>query len=195
MIRIIDSTEIVQTLSQNGDLLIETTRPTNCPYCGHQTLHLHAKYTRYVYSEDKRLRITVPRFLCAACRRTLSVLPDFIGEHQQMSWAVQERVCAACNDGLSMEEAASTISPPAGPIAPRTVCRWWRKWRVLLEETQTQFWSAVLAIRAFVRFPVGQDRPQNLYRWMNELWNRVRIDYGNICLFQFLQRLRHSPSP
>jgi transposase-like protein len=194
MFRMIDSTGNVQILSQDENLLIEATRPTGCPCCGHHTLHRHGKYSRYVYTEDQRVRITVLRFLCTACRRTISILPDFIGRHQQMSWVVQEQVCAACEDGLSMEEAASTVSPPAGPISPRTVRKWWRKWRVLLEETQTQFWSAVFAIRAFVRFPVGQERPKSLYRWMNEVWNRVRKECGNICLFQMLQRLRHSSS-
>jgi Domain of unknown function (DUF6431) len=140
----------------------------------------------------QQLQIEVLRFLCTSCRRTVSVLPDFIGAYQQLSWDVQEQVCASCDDGVSIEAAASTVSPPTGPISSRTVSRWWRKWRVLLEETQTQFWSAVIAFRAFVRFPVGQDRPKSLYHWMSEMWNRVRKECGNICLFQFLHRLRHS---
>lgn len=190
----VDSTGNVQILSQDENLLIEATRPTVCPSCGHQTLHRHGKYSRCVYTEDQRVPITVLRFLCTACRRTISILPDFIGRHQQISWAMQEQVCAACDNGLSMQKTAATVAPPTGPISPRTVSRWWRKWRVLLEETQTQFWTAVLSIRAFVRFPVGQERPKSLYRWMNEVWNRVRKECGNICLFQMLQLLHRSTS-
>ena len=194
MLRINKLNEFVQPLSQDNNQLAESARPNECPYCGHHVLHRHAKYLRYVYVEDRQLQIIVLRYLCSSCRRTVSVPPDFIGDHQQLSWAVQEQVCAACDEGMSIEEAASIVSPPAGPISSRTVSRWWRKWRVLLEETQTQFWSAVIAFRAYVRFPVGQDRPKSLYRWMSEMWNRVRKACGNICLFQFLHRLRHSSS-
>lgn len=194
MFRINVSNETVQTLAQDH-LLIETTRPAKCPQCGHHNLHRHAVYTRYVYMEDTRLRISVPRFLCTSCRRTTNQLPDFVGSHQPMSWTVQEQVFAACEEGLSLEAAASTVSPPTGPLSPRSVSRWRRKWIAVLIEMQSIFWYTVLAIRSGISLPVGHHRPKSLYGWMSRIWQNIRIESESTCLFHFLHRLRRSSYP
>jgi transposase-like protein len=193
MFRIKESTEFVQTLSENL-VSSETNPPKECPQCSHHIFHRHASYTRFAYMGAHRIPIVVPRFICTLCKRTTSILPDFVGSHQPMSWTVQEQVNAACETGLSAEEAALSVSPPTGPISARTVHRWKRKWTALLAEMQTLFWYAVLLIQANLYLPVGSDRPQSLYGWMSQVWQSIRMKTSTTCLFHFLHRLRHSSS-
>lgn len=193
MTRINLSTETVQTLPLDYRLF-EIPCPKKCPTCGNENMHRHATYTRYVYTEDRRYQIAVPRFICTSCRHTTNSLPDFVGSHQPMSWTVQEQVHAACEDGLSLEDAASTVSPPTGPISARTSSRWRKKWRTILTELEAIFWYAVLAIRSGITLPVGQERPHSLYSWMNRVWQYIRQQSATTCLFHFLHRIRRSSS-
>lgn len=191
MFRINESTEVVQSCSEDA-ITIEVTPPTECPRCSHQILHRHASYTRVVYMNAQRLQLVVPRFICTSCKCTTSVLPDFVGSYQSMSWTVQEQVNTACESGLSAEEAAMSVSPPAGPISARTVHRWRRKWKALLAEMQSVFWQVVLLLQPNQNLPVGSDKPQSLYGWMRQVWQNIRMKISTTCLFEFLHRLRHS---
>src|SRR3989442_11666227 len=54
------------------------TRPTRCPQCeSKQALVCHGFYKRTVTDVDCDCVIRVRRFLCSACRRTVSLLPEF----------------------------------------------------------------------------------------------------------------------
>jgi len=53
-------------------------RPTSCPQCeSKQALVCHGFYKRTVTDVDCDCVIRVRRFLCSACRRTVSLLPEF----------------------------------------------------------------------------------------------------------------------
>jgi transposase-like protein len=188
MLRIKDSIEFVQTHS----VIIVTGSPEGCPWCSHKVLHRHAKYSRFLYMQDQRVQVVVQRFICTSCKRTTSLLPDFVGTHQQLSWPVQEQVYVARETGLSAEQTAMSVAQPAGPISIRTVQRLRKKWTALLVEMQTFFWQAVLLIQATVDLPVGSDKPQNLYGWMNRVWQSIRSKTSTTGLFDFLHRLRRS---
>lgn len=187
MFRIKESIEFVQQHSEDG--VFKNTSPAACPWCAHQVLHRHASYTRFVYTETQRFQVVVQRFICTSCKRTTSVLPDFIGSFQPMSWTVHEQVYATSERGLSAEETAQSVSPPTGPISARTVHRWRRKWTTRLAEMQALFWYAVLLIQANLYLPVGSDKPHNLYGWMSQVWQYIRTKTETTCLFHFLHRL------
>jgi hypothetical protein len=54
-------------------------RPCSCPQCqSKRPLVSHGFYNRTVVEEDLEYVIRVRRYLCWACRRTVSLLPDFV---------------------------------------------------------------------------------------------------------------------
>jgi transposase-like protein len=54
-------------------------RPANCPQCeSKQPLVSHGFYKRTVVDVDTDCVIRVRRYLCWACRRTVSMLPEFV---------------------------------------------------------------------------------------------------------------------
>jgi hypothetical protein len=53
-------------------------RPRNCPHCeAFDRLVGHGSYLRHAVDHLQAIPIRVKRFLCAACRKTISVLPTF----------------------------------------------------------------------------------------------------------------------
>ena len=56
----------------------ETPRPRSCPQCqANQPLTAHGLYTRTIVEANFDGEIRVRRYLCEACRRTVSLLPEF----------------------------------------------------------------------------------------------------------------------
>jgi len=54
-------------------------RPASCPQCeSKRPLMRHGFYSRTVVDEDLEYVIRVRRYLCWACRRTVSLLPEFV---------------------------------------------------------------------------------------------------------------------
>src|SRR5213594_1498619 len=54
-------------------------RPVSCPQCeSKQRLVCHGFYKRTVVESDWDGDIRVRRYLCKACRRTVSLLPEFV---------------------------------------------------------------------------------------------------------------------
>ena len=54
-------------------------RPSKCPQCeSKQPLVCHGFYARTVEDRAEGFVIRVRRYFCAACRRTVSLLPDFV---------------------------------------------------------------------------------------------------------------------
>ena len=54
-------------------------RPASCPQCeSKHALVCHGFYKRTVADTDSDCVIRVRRFLCSACRRTVSLLPEFV---------------------------------------------------------------------------------------------------------------------
>jgi hypothetical protein len=64
-------------------------RPTQCPQCQAQRpLKAHGFYTRTIIDTAFDGLIRIRRYLCAACRRTVSLLPDFALPYLRSSIAV-----------------------------------------------------------------------------------------------------------
>jgi hypothetical protein len=64
-------------------------RPTHCPQCqAKRPLTAHGFYTRTIIDSSFDGPISVRRYLCEACRRTVSLLPEFALPYLRSSIAV-----------------------------------------------------------------------------------------------------------
>ena len=78
---------VQQYLDQLDDL--ESPRPRHCPQCPAQDpLTAHGCYVRTIIDTAFDGAIRVRRYLCEACRRTVSLLPDFALPYLRSSLAV-----------------------------------------------------------------------------------------------------------
>jgi transposase-like protein len=68
-------------------------RPDQCPQCqAKQPLAAHGFYTRTLIDSAFDGFIRVRRYLCEACRRTVSLLPEFALNHDLMIQRVMPRI-------------------------------------------------------------------------------------------------------
>lgn len=78
---------VQQYLDQLGDP--ESPRPRHCPQCqAKDPLTAHGFYTRTIIDAAYDGAIRVRRYLCEACRRTVSLLPEFALPYLRSSLAV-----------------------------------------------------------------------------------------------------------
>lgn len=64
--------------------------PERCLHCGRRKLHRHGSYPRDVIELGRLYAVRVPRFLCPACRRTVSLLPSFAQPYRLLGTALIE---------------------------------------------------------------------------------------------------------
>ncbi len=58
---------------------VEFPVPEECPVCRRKVnLKRHGWYLRYAAREDLEVQVSIPRLLCPACRKTISLLPSFL---------------------------------------------------------------------------------------------------------------------
>ncbi len=89
-------------------------RPGHCPQCHtKQPLTAHGFYTRTLIDTAFDGAIRVRRYLCHACRRTVSLLPEFILPYLRSSVIVIALfLIARLLGGQTIEAAAGTAPPP-----------------------------------------------------------------------------------
>jgi transposase-like protein len=89
-------------------------RPGHCPQChAKQPLTAHGFYTRTLIDAAFDGVIRVRRYLCQACRRTVSLLPEFILPYLRSSLTVIALfLIARLLGGQTIEGAARTAPPP-----------------------------------------------------------------------------------
>lgn len=166
-------------------------RPSSCKNCGHSELYRHGTYSRQVYTENEKICIQVVRFRCKHCRRTMSILPDFVGPYQIVTWDVQQQAFESSDSGQTLERVAESISLPAGPFSVRTISRWKKRWKHALQEMEEALWAWALSHSSSWMFPQGQ-KFRTLYQSMVWLWNRMQPFRPSIGMFHGLYRLRQS---
>lgn len=88
-------------------------RPNHCPQCQDKhPLTAHGFYTRTLSDRDFDGVIRVRRYLCHACRRTVSLLPEFILPYLRSSLMVIALfLIARLLTGHTLEAAARSVSP------------------------------------------------------------------------------------
>jgi transposase-like protein len=89
-------------------------RPGHCPQChAKQPLTAHGFYTRTLIDAAFDGVIRVRRYLCHACRRTVSLLPEFVLPYLRSSLMVIAMfLIARLFRGQTIEGAARTAPPP-----------------------------------------------------------------------------------
>ena len=91
-------------------------RPGHCPQChAKQPLTAHGFYTRTLIDTAFDGVIRVRRYLCNACRRTVSLLPEFILPYLRSSLMVIALFLVARLLGGQTIEAAAGDAPPPMP--------------------------------------------------------------------------------
>ena len=94
-----------------------------CPHCGYATLWKHAWY----YRKSDRINpaqcsinlIPIQRFLCPACHKTCSALPECIPPRRWYVWGVQQAALLLVLGGKSIYAAAKESIP-----SRHTISRW-----------------------------------------------------------------------
>ena len=89
-------------------------RPSHCPQCQtKRPLSAHGFYTRTLIDTAFDGVIRVRRYLCHACRRTVSLLPEFILPYLRSSLMVMALfLLARLLGGQTLPAAAKTAPPP-----------------------------------------------------------------------------------
>jgi transposase-like protein len=114
-------------------------RPSHCPQCQtNRPLSAHGFYTRTLIDTAFDGVIRVRRYLCHACRRTVSLLPEFILPYLRSSVMVIALFLIARLLGGQTIEAAARSVPPTMPYQRGQF--WIRRFRA-----QTQTLCAALA--------------------------------------------------
>src|SRR5258706_9623234 len=90
-------------------------RPGHCPQCHTKhPLTAHGLYTRTLIDTAFDGIIRVRRYLCQACQRTVSLLPEFVFPYLRSSLtAIAWFLVARLLRGQTLEAAAPTAPPPA----------------------------------------------------------------------------------
>lgn len=100
-------------------------RPEVCPHC--QAVHLfigHGFYLRQPITPTQVYQVYIKRWLCKACRHTLSLLPSFLLRYRHYLFAVIEPVIVTRFEaGASWTQVAQRCSVGGYPT-PRTLRRW-----------------------------------------------------------------------
>ena len=129
---------VPQYLAQLDDL--ESPRPRHCPQCqAKQPLTAHGFYLRTIIDAAFDGEIRVRRYLCEACRRTVSLLPDFALPYLRSSVAVIAWWLLA----RLLPASPPPPTPPTPPPVPYQRGQFWlRRFRA-----QAQALCAALAAR------------------------------------------------
>ena len=81
-------------------------RPDACPICGKSGLmRAHGRYDRSVSGPGrlKSMLIWICRFLCLACRRTTSMLPDFAQPYRLVATDTVDRYFSGTRNGADVD--------------------------------------------------------------------------------------------
>src|SRR5207237_3711758 len=92
-------------------------RPVRCPQCeSKQPLLCHGFYKRSVVDMASDCVIRVRRYLCVACRRTVSLLPEFVLPYLRFAIIViAVFLKARLLDGQTLKAAAATAHQAGMP--------------------------------------------------------------------------------
>lgn len=118
---------------------VDALRPSSCPFCGnpaHEPAKLlgivgHGTYTRQVLGHTSVAMdfvIRVRRFLCRACKRTITRLADLLHPKRWYSGgAILEALRRHLIDGTTEPEVRNAFGPPIDSESWRSLRRWRRQ--------------------------------------------------------------------
>jgi len=110
----------------------------------------HGRFWRWVFTARQKAHIPIYRWFCPSCRKTCSVLPDFLRPYARFITLVREAVVRGrLRRGLPWSTLAQRLSSPAVSwLSEKTLRRWLGRARDLAGE-----WSQCLAERVLNFWP------------------------------------------
>ena len=155
----------VHTSDQHFSRLISSPgdyRPSHCLHCNRSCLWCHGFYTRLAGCESNAGPLLMPRYRCAYCGKTCSVLPEFAAPKRWFHWATQQVALTLLLSGLSYHAVLDILHERLEhPPSRSTLQRWWARFRgdqsvaqfilcdafptLGLAQSLTDFWSRCLS--------------------------------------------------
>lgn len=171
-------------------------RPRVCPHClARVMLHKHGSFQRTVYTLLEAFIISIFRFKCIQCKKTTSLLPNFLKEHHQVAWEVKEEVIRQQIAGVSLVKIAENLVTSAGKLSEKTLWRWSKAIRNDLKDVSSQVWTAILERLPHVEIPVGPSKPDQEWAWLFRSWDQMRAkipQYRLRGLLTWIYQMKHS---
>jgi len=97
--------------------------PRRCPACRDDTIIGHGQRLRQAH-DDRQERIWVRRGICRPCRKTFTILPDWLAPSGHYSLHCRQQSCKRICAGDSAEQAAPHCKDPTRLPDPSTLRRW-----------------------------------------------------------------------
>jgi hypothetical protein len=97
--------------------------PRLCPVCDSDTIIGHGQRLRQCH-DNHRAQIWVRRGICKPCKKTYTILPDWLAPSGQYSLYCRQQSCEAIAAGHSADDAAPHCKDPTRLPDPSTVRRW-----------------------------------------------------------------------
>jgi hypothetical protein len=141
---------------------VDDLRPCACPLCGEPSRRPgerlgivgHGTYLRQVLRAGKALLVRVRRYLCRACRRTISVLPEaLLPRRWYAAGVILLALVLSLLLGVTAAEVRGRFAEPGETRGWKTLDRWQR-------QLLAPLWSWVAAQLGFAEQGPGGDRIQ-----------------------------------
>ena len=97
--------------------------PRRCPACRNDTIIGHGRRLRQSH-DDRRECIWVRRGICQQCRKTFTILPDWLAPSGHYTLRCRQQACERIAAGESVEQAAPHCKDPTRLPDPSTLRRW-----------------------------------------------------------------------
>ena len=97
--------------------------PRRCPLCQADTIIGHGRRLRQSH-DQRREALWVRRGFCQPCRKTFTILPDWVSPFGQYTVQCRQESCERISAGNSAEQAAALCKNPTRLPDPSTVRRW-----------------------------------------------------------------------
>ena len=97
--------------------------PRRCPVCGKHTIVGHGQRLRHAHDSEHE-RIWIRRGICETCRKTFTILPDWLAPSAPFTLHCRQESCAQIAAGETAERAAPHCKDPTRLPDPSTVRRW-----------------------------------------------------------------------
>jgi hypothetical protein len=97
--------------------------PRRCPLCRKDTIIGHGRRRRHAHDSEHE-RIWVRRGICGPCRKTFTILPDWLAPSAPFTVHCRQQACERMAAGDTAEQAAPHCKDSARLADPSTVRRW-----------------------------------------------------------------------
>jgi hypothetical protein len=118
-----------------------------CEDCGRH-LHKHGRYNRSVTTKQEIIQIPIYRQYCPDCRKTISVLPDFLVPWARFATWVREAAMIRRRMGFTYRQTIESTTTVALRYSRRTLNRWWKGY-ILKAISVTQWVAGQLVASGF----------------------------------------------